>query len=89
MKRYIIRVKGKVQGVFYRATTQKQANLLNIKGWVRNEADGSVLIDAEGDDDALAQFIGWCKQGPQRAHVSHVSVTEEPVAGYQDFTVQR
>lgn len=89
MKRYIIQVTGKVQGVFYRATTQKQANLLNIKGWVRNEADGSVLIDAEGDATTLAQFIGWCKQGPQRARVSQVSVTEEPVVGYQDFTIQR
>lgn len=89
MKRYLIRVTGKVQGVFYRATTQKQANLLNIKGWVRNEADGSVLIDAEGDAATLAQFIDWCKQGPQTAQVSEVSVTEEPIAGYQNFTVQR
>lgn len=89
MKRYIIQVTGKVQGVFYRATTQKQANLLNIKGWVRNEADGSVLIDAEGDATTLAQFVDWCKHGPQRARVSQVSVTEEPVVGYQDFTIQR
>ena len=89
MKRCIIQVTGKVQGVFYRATTQKQANLLNISGWVRNEADGSVLIDAEGDADDVAQLIGWCKQGPDRARVSHVSVTEKPLAGYQGFTVRR
>lgn len=85
----MIRVTGKVQGVFYRATTQKQANLLNIKGWVRNESDGSVLIDAEGDAAALVQFVDWCQQGPQMARVSGVSLTEESVAGYQDFTVQR
>lgn len=89
MKRYIIRITGKVQGVFYRATTQKQANLFNIKGQVGNEADGSVLIDAEGDADALTQFIEWCKQGPRMAQVSQVSATEEPPVGYQDFTIQR
>ena len=89
MKRYIIRVTGKVQGVFYRASTQKQADLWKIKGWVYNEADGSVLIDAEGDPASLTQLIEWCKQGPHRAQVSQVSVTEEPPVGYQDFTTKR
>ena len=89
MKRYIIRVSGRVQGVFYRATTQEQANLLNIKGWIRNEADGSVLIEAEGSTASLHQLVEWCKEGPPSAQVSHVSVTEGSAIGYDNFTVRR
>lgn len=71
-----IQVFGKVQGVFYRASTKTEADNLRITGWVKNEADGTVLIEAEGPDNKMSQFIEWCKEGPQFAKVSSVSVEE-------------
>ena len=84
-----IRVIGKVQGVFFRASTKTMADELNIKGFVRNERDGSVYIEAEGDDENMTHFLTWCKQGPQRASVDRLDVVETNVVGYRDFSVQR
>ena len=67
-------VKGRVQGVYFRANTQKQALKLKLKGLVRNLPDNSVEIIAEGDSDALQQLITWCHKGPLLAKVSEVIV---------------
>ncbi len=67
-----IRVKGKVQGVFFRASTKEKADELDIKGWVRNEPDGSVLIEAEGEEGKLKEFLDWCWEGPSAARVEEV-----------------
>ena len=67
-----IRVQGKVQGVFFRASTQEKAEELGLKGWVRNEPDGSVLIHAEGDEEELRRLVEWCWQGPSAASVKDV-----------------
>lgn len=72
-----IQVFGKVQGVFYRASTKTEADNLGIVGWVRNEPDGSVRIYAEGSKEAMKKFIAWCKEGPQFAKVSSLSVEED------------
>ena len=77
MKAERIRVKGKVQGVFFRASTKDKADELGIRGWVRNETDGSVLIEAEGSEERMEQFVAWCWQGPSSAHVEQVE--EEPI----------
>lgn len=74
MKRISVRVRGKVQGVYYRASTVTKAQQLGVKGFVRNEPDGSVYLEAEGDEDKLNQLIAWCKIGPPRAHVDEVIV---------------
>lgn len=89
MLHYTIRVSGKVQGVFYRASTKKAAERLGVKGWVRNKEDGSVLIEAEGSEGQMKDFIGWCRQGPPFAQVEKVDIEEKPVTGYQDFSIQR
>ncbi len=86
---YTICVTGKVQGVFYRATTKEVADRLNIKGWISNQADGSVRIEAEGDAGQMQSLIDWCHQGPERAQVLEVSYQEKPLEGFQDFTVKR
>nr|WKN39069.1 acylphosphatase [Tunicatimonas sp. TK19036] len=86
---YSIHVTGVVQGVFYRASTQEKAQALGLCGWVRNEPDGSVLICAEGDANALQQLINWCHQGPSRAEVDEVRVQEREETGLTDFRVQR
>ena len=63
MVRHIdITVKGKVQGVFYRASTKAVADQLGIKGYVSNEADGDVFIAAEGDNVSLDMFLDWCRE---------------------------
>ena len=74
--RYII-VKGRVQGVGFRYHTQKQATKLSMQGYVRNLANGDVEILASGDEDAVQQFINWCRQGPRWANVAEIIVTEQ------------
>ncbi len=65
-------VRGKVQGVWFRASAREKANDLDLAGWARNCSDGSVEIHAEGDEQGLEQFIAWCRQGPVSAEVSSV-----------------
>lgn len=89
MKNYRIRVFGKVQGVFYRASTLKVASELGISGWVRNEDDGSVLISAEAEEDQLSKLIEWCKQGPDHAIVSKVDINERDLENYSSFRIVR
>ena len=67
-------VKGRVQGVYFRAYTQKQAVKLGVNGFVRNLANGDVEIVASGEQAALQQLVGWCHKGPMLAKVSAVVV---------------
>ena len=55
-----LKVEGRVQGVFYRQSTVEQARLLNLTGWVANDFDGAVLIEAQGDKNRLESLIIWC-----------------------------
>ena len=74
LKRFHVIMIGKVQGVFFRASACEQANVLGISGFVRNLPDGSVEIEAEGDDCDLNRFLQWCRHGPPGARVEDVSV---------------
>jgi acylphosphatase len=65
-------VEGKVQGVFFRASTKEVAKQLQIGGWVRNTPDNKVEIYATGTKAKLMQLIDWCKKGPPRANVLNV-----------------
>lgn len=76
MRAVEIHVRGRVQGVFYRASSRDEARRLGLTGWVRNEPDGRVVLRAAGTDDAVAALIAWCRQGPPQARVSGVDVTE-------------
>jgi len=72
-------VKGRVQGVFFRAETADMACTLGLSGWVRNLHDGSVEAVFEGDKDAVDEAIEWCWKGPTLARVEDVQVNwEEP-----------
>ncbi|HRJ29485.1 MAG TPA: acylphosphatase [Cyclobacteriaceae bacterium] len=84
MKRVSIYVRGKVQGVFFRASTVSAAQQIGVKGFVRNEPDGSVYIEAEGDVEKINELIAWCKIGPPRARVEAVEV--ESLATFMNFT---
>jgi acylphosphatase len=89
MKHVNIRVVGKVQGVFFRASTKEQADFLGVKGFVRNESNGDVYIEAEGDEHQLQEFLKWCGLGPNRARVDHVNVKESEFKNYGNFEVKR
>lgn len=69
-------VSGKVQGVWFRASTKTEATRLGITGWVRNLADGRVEVKAYGDKDQLADLYQWLKVGPSQANVTEVSYEE-------------
>ncbi|MEM9324752.1 MAG: acylphosphatase [Bacteroidota bacterium] len=89
MKAVRIACKGRVQGVFFRASTQAFANKLDVVGWVRNEPNGDVLIHAQGDDIALNALAEWCRQGPDMARVDEVDVQEADELPLTSFEVRR
>lgn len=89
MKHVSIRVYGRVQGVFFRASTKETAEQLDIRGSVRNEYDGSVAIEAEGDHDAIGKFIDWCRKGPRLARVESCEVTEGKLRNIRGFFIER
>ena len=82
-------VEGRVQGVFFRYTTNQQANRLGVNGWVMNRRDGAVEIVAEGAREAVGQLIQWAQQGPPGAQVTKVEIQDEPASGeFNGFTVK-
>jgi acylphosphatase len=84
-----VRVSGRVQGVGFRYSTQREAKRRGITGWVRNEYDGSVQVECEGEEADVKQFVGWLKKGPPGAHVTHADVKKLPYKGvYSSFTVE-
>lgn len=84
-----ILIKGKVQGVFFRATAKDKADELGIKGWVKNTKGGDVEVAANGSDVQLKKFIEWCKRGPARAKVTDVIVTSSFTIDSEEFKVLR
>ncbi|MBX0292221.1 acylphosphatase [Hymenobacter sp. HSC-4F20] len=82
-------VRGHVQGVFYRQSTQQEARRLGLVGTVRNNPDGTVVIEAEGPAEVLDALEAWCRQGPPAAQVEQVQASRGAVQGYREFVVQR
>ncbi len=82
-------IKGKVQGVFYRASAKDAAERLCITGWAKNIHAGHVEIVASGTDEAVDQFIEWCKQGPPRAIVKEVVVSVAAEENFEGFEIIR
>lgn len=87
VKHINIKVYGRVQGIFYRVTAKEEAEKLGIKGFAKNEEDGSVYIEAEGEGENLDKFINWCQKGPPLAKVEKVEVTESPLKNFSGFKV--
>lgn len=86
-KAYEIICKGKVQGVFFRASSKEQADKLDIIGWVKNTPNGEVHMYAEGEEGAMQEFINWCHKGPIYANVTEViaeeTYMEENISGFE------
>ncbi|MHA2503209.1 MAG: acylphosphatase [Candidatus Kariarchaeaceae archaeon] len=72
-----MKVRGKVQGVFFRVHTRDKARDLGLAGWVKNEPDGSVKLEAVGEASSIESLIEWLHQGPPLAHVRSVDILEE------------
>jgi acylphosphatase len=82
-----VSVTGRVQGVFFRAEAQQQADRLGVAGWARNEPDGSVAAHFEGDPGAVEAMVAWCREGPSRARVEGVDVRDAEPTGAAGFDV--
>ena len=88
MSRARVRVRGRVQGVFFRAETRDRAESLGVSGWVRNAADGSVEAVFEGPDERVEWLVDWCRRGPTGAEVGEVEVLAEQPVGETGFRVR-
>ena len=82
-----IKINGKVQGVWFRDSTLKKAQELDIKGFVKNQSDGSVYIEAEGTQHSMKEFINWCHQGSPFAKVESVDVKDMEITYYDKFKI--
>lgn len=89
MKTISITISGKVQGVFFRQSTQEKAGSLGISGTVRNLPNGDVQVIATGNKEQLDQLILWCHSGPSRALVAKVVVEEVLPENFSGFRVIR
>ena len=78
-------VRGRVQGVWFRVSAEREAARLGISGFARNERDGSVTVEAEGRREAVDAMVAWCRIGPPRADVTAVEVTELEPLGSTGF----
>lgn len=89
MKRRIsLHITGRVQGVFFRHGARSEAQRLGILGWVRNEADGSVRIAAEGEERNLREFAKWCKTGTERSRVENIEEEWQDATGeFENFEI--
>ncbi len=81
-------VSGKVQGVWFRVSTQDRANDLGLTGWVRNVNDGRVEVLACGEKEKLTQLVAWLHEGPELAEVTDVSCEESSWQEHERFAVR-
>ena len=80
--------RGRVQGVFYRDSTRREALRLGVTGWVRNCRDGTVEAHAEGSPEAVAALVHWAREGPRHADVDELQVSETEPKGLHRFEVR-
>jgi acylphosphatase len=78
-------IRGRVQGVFFRAETRDRARSLGLSGWVRNVPDGSVEAVFEGERERIESILDWCRRGPGLAEVDDVDVEWEQPRGEEGF----
>ena len=85
IKHLNIKVYGQVQGVFFRATAKEEAEKLGIRGFARNEPDGTVYIEAEGKEKDLDTFVEWCKEDPNSAKVEKIEIEIGKLKNFSQF----
>lgn len=82
-------IKGRVQGVYFRASAKDVADEIGVTGWVKNTEEGDVEIMATGTREQLRKLVDWCKVGPRRAVVTEVAVTDQEETSFKAFDVIR
>jgi acylphosphatase len=82
-------IKGKVQGVNYRAAAKSKAASLALTGWIKNTDEADVEATVTGEDEAIRQFIKWCRQGPPAAVVTDVKAEPVPETPFLTFSILR
>ena len=83
-----VRISGRVQGVFFRASCARRADELELSGWVRNRPDGDLEAVFEGPDEAVEDIVAWCREGPPHARVDRVEVQSEPPLPERGFRIE-
>jgi acylphosphatase len=87
-RRVRVLIRGRVQGVFFRAETRARAESLGLSGSVRNRPDGAVEAVFEGDPERVESMVAWCRRGPEGASVEDVEVSSEEPSGERGFDVR-
>jgi acylphosphatase len=89
MKQHLnIKIYGKVQGVSFRYYSLEKARELGLYGFARNEPDGRVYIEVEGEEEKLKRFLDWCRQGPVWAKVEKAEIKKGKIKNYKDFEIR-
>ncbi len=88
IKHINLTVKGRVQGVWFRASTKKKAIDLGLKGFVKNQVNSNVYIEAEGTQEQLQLFVMWCKKGPTLAHVTELIEQQGKLEHFTRFEIR-
>lgn len=87
-KRIHLVLRGRVQGVFFRASAQREARRLGLTGWVKNRNDAAVELVAEGEEDQVKDFLSWAQHGPSTARVDKVETRWRSYTGeFPDFRI--
>jgi acylphosphatase len=86
MKTLRLVIHGRVQGVFFRDSMQREAQHLKVSGWVRNRSDGTVEAAVQGEPAAVDAIVRWAQRGPQHAQVERIEI-EPDVGSYANFEV--
>ena len=90
IRQFSIEVSGRVQGVFFRASTQKKAISLSLAGYVMNKPDGCVFMIVQGEEEDIQKMVSWCRTGPQLARVDNVTFIEESeISDFLEFEIRR
>ncbi len=89
VKTYEVKIYGRVQGVNFRRSAAWRAGRLGVVGFIRNEPDGGVFIEVEGDEERLQKFLNWCKKGSLIARVDRIDVVEIATKEYKEFRIER
>jgi len=88
LKQAHVTVRGRVQGVFFRASAQREAKRLGLTGWVRNRPDGAVELCVEGEEEELKEMLSWANRGPSAARVEKVDVRWRSYVGdFAEFRI--
>lgn len=83
-----VQIRGRVQGVGFRAETRNEARRVGVQGWVRNRPDGTVEAVFEGEPAAVQRMIAFCQRGPSWSRVDEAQVGEEPAQGLSGFEIR-